>query len=111
MTTNNPNRDPAVEAINRLDQRLAGEHKDNVGRLDKMDARMARLEAGFVGGDPEGHRRYHELVIEQMEDKKKIRRELMAHLIKSSSWVALSGVVWFLFSRSKDWLVVLLKGM
>lgn len=110
MTTP-PSRDAAVEAINKLDQRLAGEHRENVGRLDKMEQQMEQLKTGFPGGDPDGHRRYHEMMIDEMEEKKKLRRELMTHVLKSSTWAALGGVVWFVITRAKDWLLLLAKGL
>lgn len=110
MTTPSP-KDEVLNEIRGFRQQMAGEHTENVKRLDKMDERMARMEAGFPGGDPDGHRRYHEMMIEEMEDKKKLRRELMAHVIKSSTWAALGGVVWFVITRAKDWLILLAKGM
>lgn len=110
MTTPTP-KDEVLAEIRDFRKTMDGKHFENVSRFDKMDARMARLEAGFVGGDPDGHRRYHELVIEEMEDRKKLRRELMTHIAKAATLSALGGVVVFFLARSKDWLLLLLKGM
>jgi hypothetical protein len=56
---------------------------------------------GFPDGDPDGHRRYHEEVIQQMADRRKLRQELLTHLLKASSWPALFGVCYVLWKYFK----------
>lgn len=60
---------------------------------------VRRLRAGFPEGDAEGHRRYHEEVMDQMADRRKLRQELISHLVKTSTWAALAGVAWALWEH------------
>jgi len=55
----------------------------------------------FPEGDFEGHRRYHEEMIQQMEDRRKLRQEIIYHLAKSSTWAALVGLAVVLYNRFK----------
>lgn len=56
---------------------------------------------GFPQGDPDGHRRYHEEVIQKMADNRKLRQELVVHLAKTSSWLAFVGVLTALYQHFK----------
>ena len=58
-------------------------------------AKVDTLAAGFPGGDTEGHRRYHEAVIDRLEQRNKLRRELLGRLAAAG---AIAGAGWlFLF--------------
>lgn len=57
---------------------------------------------GFPQGDPDGHRRYHEEVIQKMADNRKLRQELVMHLAKTSSWLAFVGVLTAVYHHFKS---------
>ncbi|MDR3427908.1 hypothetical protein [Silvimonas sp.] len=63
-------------------------------KVDENTRITSEIRDGFPGGDADGHRRYHEEVIEQMAEHRKLRKELITHLVKTSTWVALSGAAW-----------------
>lgn len=47
---------------------------------------------GFPGGDAEGHRRYHELLIEELEERRKLRRAIQEKTISGLVWAAIVGL-------------------
>jgi uncharacterized membrane protein YebE (DUF533 family) len=59
------------------------------------DAAMAKLLAGFPSGDVDGHRRYHEAIIERMELRNRMVREA---LIKAAGSGALAGLGWLAYA-------------
>lgn len=70
----------------------------------EMLAVSASVKTGFPDGDYDGHRRYHELLIEREEQRRQIRREVITHLIKGSTWAALGGLLVMLLKNAKDYL-------
>lgn len=86
--------------------RLLGEVRDNQldlmatvealsAKVSRQEASTARLLSGFPADDVEGHRRYHESVIEWRELRNKLVREA---LIKIASAGALGAVGWLLLA-------------
>ncbi|WP_136414410.1 hypothetical protein [Herbaspirillum sp. ST 5-3] len=73
---------------------MRGELADNTRKTDQ-------ILKGFPQGDPDGHRRYHEEVIQKMADNRKLRQDLITHLAKTGSWLAFAGVVTILFKYFK----------
>lgn len=59
----------------------------------QLVAKVDKLATGFPGGDTEGHRRYHEAVIERIEQRNKLTREVLARLATAG---ALGGTGWLL---------------
>lgn len=59
--------------------------------VSKVDA----MSAAFPGGDTDGHRRYHEAVIERIELRNKLIREA---LIKVAQAGAVAGAGWLLLA-------------
>lgn len=57
---------------------------------------------GFADSDPEGHRRYHEEVMQAMADRRKLRQEILTHLLKTSAWAALAGICFVLWKYLKS---------
>lgn len=70
----------------------------------EMLALSAAVKTAFPGGDFDGHRRYHELLISREEQRQQIRREIITHLLKGSTWAALIGLLWMLLKNAKDYL-------
>ncbi|MGE8632106.1 MAG: hypothetical protein ACN6P8_01215 [Achromobacter piechaudii] len=74
----------------------------------EMLAMSAAVKTGFPGGDYDGHRRYHELVIEREEQRKQFWQGLLLHIAKTSTWAMLAGVFIYLVpligANLKEWL-------
>ncbi|WP_059415630.1 MULTISPECIES: hypothetical protein [Cupriavidus] len=67
--------------------------------IAELTEEVRRLRTGFPEGDSDGHRRYHEEIMQAMADRRKLRQELITHLLKTSSWAALAGVLWALWEH------------
>lgn len=72
-------------------QQLVAEVAALKDRDAAAEGAITRLLSGFPGGDFEGHRRYHEAVIEWRELRNKLVREA---LIKVAQAGALAGCGW-----------------
>ena len=70
----------------------------------EMLALSGAVKTAFPGGDFDGHRRYHELLIAREEQRQLIRREVITHLLKGSTWAALIGLLVMLLRLAKDYL-------
>ena len=83
--------------------------RDTDARFDALQKEMlavsASVKTGFPGGDYDGHRRYHELIIEREEQRQIIRREVITHLLKGSTWVALGGLLVMALRIAKEWIL------
>ncbi len=93
--TLSPDARAVVAALTSFEQRLSEredvKHRENQMRLDAMEQRISDIAAGFPGGDPAGHRSYHESVIERNQATTRFLREL---LFKAGSVVSLGGLGW-----------------
>lgn len=94
----------------RQEERLdsAAHHAESKGEMEALRREMLALSAmvktAFPGGDFDGHRRYHELLIAREEQRQQIRREVITHLLKGSTWAALVGLLWMVLRHAKDYL-------
>ncbi|KDC22916.1 hypothetical protein AZ20_4200 [Bordetella bronchiseptica E014] len=43
-------------------------------------------------------------MIEREEQRRQIRREVITHLLKGSTWAALVGLLWMVLRHAKDFL-------
>lgn len=92
-------------AVHEMQADLRRETDAKFDALQKeMLAVSASVKTGFPGGDYDGHRRYHELIIEREEQRQLIRREVITHLIKGSTWAALVGLLLMVLRHAKDFL-------
>lgn len=92
------NRDVLVMILKEIrdDQRIATERIDTVEQdVAETLAKLNALIMAFPGGDMEGHRRYHESVIEWRELRNKMIR---AALEKVAGAGALAGCVWIAYA-------------
>ncbi|MGX9693786.1 hypothetical protein ACTJNK_25855 [Achromobacter anxifer] len=91
-----------------LHEMQADARRETDAKFDALQKEMlavsASVKTGFPGGDYDGHRRYHELIIEREEQRQQIRREVITHLIKGSTWAALGGLAWMLIKNLKEYL-------
>ncbi len=90
----------------RLD--MAAHHAENRSEMEALRREMLALSSAvktaFPGGDFDGHRRYHELLIAREEQRQQIRREVLTHLLKGSTWAMLIGLVLMVLRHAKDYL-------
>ncbi|CAB3653368.1 hypothetical protein LMG26685_02871 [Achromobacter mucicolens] len=109
MTQNIPGISPDAKAIlSALHEQQEAARRDSDAKHDALQKEMLALSAAvktaFPGGDFDGHRRYHELLISREEQRQQIRREVITHLIKVSTWGALTGLAYMLLRQLKDFL-------
>ncbi|WP_291785291.1 hypothetical protein [Luteibacter sp.] len=67
----------------------------------KATATLDRILKAFPEEDPEGHCRYHQEVIDEIKERKKLWVEIRAHILKGSTWALLVGLVWGLWTLLK----------
>ncbi|MGY6273879.1 hypothetical protein ACXIUT_29815 [Achromobacter denitrificans] len=70
----------------------------------EMLALSGAVKTAFPGVDFDGHRRYHELLISREEQRQLIRREVITHLLKGSTWAAIVGLLLMVLRHAKDYL-------
>lgn len=71
--------------------------------LAKQDEMEKMFMGAFPGGDVEGHKRYHEEVILQMQDRRKLRQAVREQIIKGSVWalgIAMCTAAWQYFKQA-----------
>lgn len=81
--------------------------EERVGSLERWQSDIERRFAeAFPGGDHIGHCRYHTLMIEEIEAKKKLRQAVMEKTIAGLVWGALVGLgilVWQYLKSMAKW--------
>ena len=78
--------DPQIQMLEKMEQ-IRRELADNTAETKK-------LAAAFPAGDLDGHRRYHESVIEWREQRNKIVREGLAKIVHMGF---IGGTGWLLY--------------
>jgi hypothetical protein len=58
----------------------------------RMENVEVRLDSAFPGGDLEGHRRYHQALIDDFEDRKKLRRAVLEKILSGAAWGVIVGL-------------------
>lgn len=69
-------------------------------KITAMQSRQDMIIAGFPGGDPDSHRRYHESVIEWRELRNRMVREALMHAAKVGGLAAIGWIgysLWIAF--------------
>lgn len=67
------------------------------GQIQSLKGKCEHLESGYPLNDPEGHRRFHEAVIERQRLRNEIVKDAVAHAAKAgflSGIVFLGWLVW-----------------
>ncbi len=110
MNGNNPtDAGKVLEAIKNLDSRLGREHAEN--RTDTAEFKrevmqqLGELRSAFPGDDPEGHRRFHDMLIAESAARKAFWSDLRGRLLEKGIWAVLvfvAGAVWFYLRKSHD---------
>lgn len=103
-------RDDLAQRQGELRADLEQRHSENVTqrevtdrKVDEVIRRVDDLHKAFPGGDWEGHRRYHETLIERAEARTRFYNELRAELAKKGLWalIALLGVALWQYFKSR----------
>lgn len=88
---------------------LALGQKEIVKRLDTMDAhnaerdeKMAQVINAFPSGDIDGHRAYHETMIEMLQEKRRLRMAIVEKTISGLLWAAIVVVLSALWLYIKE---------
>ncbi|WP_026641109.1 hypothetical protein [Bordetella petrii] len=97
----------ALQAMQQQQQRRDAEQqdqrtRDNEALQREIMALSAAVKTGFPDGDLDGHRRYHELLIEEALERKRMRSAIFIHVAKSSTWALILGllaVLWIGFKK------------
>jgi hypothetical protein len=73
-----------------IDQAMTDERLDTLERWrDEMERRFAEA---FPGGDHIGHCRYHTLMIEEIESRKRLRQAVMEKTVAGLVWSGMLGI-------------------
>ena len=63
-------------------------------------AELKQLRLAFPGNDIEGHRRFHEEVIEDLVSRRQLRKAVIEQVVKGSVWamlITLGAAMWQYF--------------
>lgn len=88
-------RDDIIRILKRLDE-MDDQHKEAKDSINK-------LTAAFVGGDVEGHRRFHEMMIERNKELKSLRIAIQEKTISALLWSAIMFVAMAVFQSAKSY--------
>lgn len=105
-----PPTDEIAAAILSIKDDLDQRHSENITRAEvtdrKVDEAIRRIDdlhKAFPGGDWEGHRRYHEVLIDRIERRAKLYDAMLEELTKKGMWaliVFVGGAILY-FIRGK----------
>jgi|SRR5690625_1280511 len=70
-------------------------------RLDHLTSEVKALRYGFPDGDPAGHRRYHESVIQWQETRNKLVKDALTQAAKAGFLAGIGWVVYAVFIAAK----------
>lgn len=89
--------DRYIEALEKIDSRLAIEHQQNRNDLNDLKSKVDRILDGFPGQDPASHRRYHESIIEWRELRNRMVRECLIQAAKAGFLGAIGWIAYALW--------------
>jgi len=92
--------DQLVDVLQQAEGARQNQHNENTARFDALQRQVEKLGKGFPGEDPEGHRRYHESVIEWRELRNKMVRDALLQAGKAGGLAALGWIayaIWIAF--------------
>lgn len=81
-------RDGQIEVLNRVDRYEREQDK----RFTGIEQDLEKMCGAFPSGDVEGHRRYHETMIELVEEKRRLRRAIIEKTIGGLVWSGIAGL-------------------
>lgn len=66
--------------------------------------KIDELRQAFPDGNVEGHRMYHEAIMQEIADRKRIRQAVLEHLLKTSTWLVILGLGGMLLASARNWI-------
>lgn len=90
-----------LAAILQLSQNLNAKHVENKAELITLRKEVHDLRRAFPGDDPEGHRRYHESLIEWRELRNNMVRAALIQAAKLGGLGAIGWVAYALWTAFK----------
>lgn len=86
-----------------VERRLSKLEEKLMLHMDSKFAQLHRLISdAFPGGDPHGHRAYHELQIKQADGWEKIKGEVLSKFLSSGLWVAAGWLAFSVWQAFKE---------
>lgn len=61
-------------------------------RLSSMEDKLDKLSTAFPGQDFDGHKRYHETIIEMLAERRRLRQAIQEKTISGLVWMMIVGV-------------------
>lgn len=83
-----------TELFKRIDE-MTDEHEET-------KAELSRVAKAFPGGDTDGHRRYHETVVQMLEEKRRLRVAVQEKTISGLIWAGLVGLATLMWHQIKN---------
>lgn len=83
-------------------EKIYGKLDDIGDRIQMLESRINHLTTAFPNGDIPGHRLYHELMIEEIADRKRLIKAIKEKALSSLVWsalVALGLMAWHEIQR------------
>ncbi len=81
------------------------EEPDHGERIDGLERWRTDLERRFAeafpGGDHVGHCRYHDIMIEQVEERRRLRQAIQEKTISGLVWAAIVGIGYSVWEYTK----------
>lgn len=91
-----------------LETRYEALQRELIAVQREMLAVSAVMKTGFPGGDLEGHRRYHEDVIDRRARSREFWRDILLNTAKGGTWAFVVGLFVYLVplvgASIKEWL-------
>lgn len=83
--------------------RAHGEQQEELlEAMEDMSTRIERLVAAFPEGDIEGHRRYHQTMIELLQERRRLRIAIQEKTISAIIWAVLVYLALAAFHELQD---------
>lgn len=68
-------------------------------RVHETEVAIQKLYSAYPGSDVDGHRRYHELIIENTEEKRRLRYAIKEKTYAGLVWAIIVGIALYLWGE------------
>lgn len=89
------------DGIHRVEEAQKKHAEETAKQFDKIRAELAATNNGFVSGDADGHRRWHELQIRKVEELRRLRIAIQEKTISGLIWACIVGAGALIFDGIK----------